>query len=253
MNARVEDEWPIDMKPGRVEMVNFLQPTLDKIAGAFAAAQAEMHNPAFDSANPHFKSKFASLAAVRNAVIPVMAKNGICVAQDLTNLEGAMSCVTILTHSSGQQMRFGPLIIPTSKSDAHGIGSASTYAKRFALMAVMGVAGDDDDDGNASVGKPTTQAYEAPHKPQGDMGKNVPADVADKAAIEMRDILESDVDEDVKCLHVADKHDALNKDQELYVAAAGCLTAKERAAWKTYRDMAKKRAAAEPSSNGKRF
>ena len=93
---------------------------LGEIAAAFAKAQLEMHNPKFDSANPFFKSKFASLAAVRNAVIPCLAKHGICIAQDLVTAEGTISCSTILTHSSGQQMRFGPLTLPVSKADAQG-------------------------------------------------------------------------------------------------------------------------------------
>jgi len=120
---------------------------LGEIAKALAAAQAEMSNPVFDSSNPNFKSQFASLAAVRNAVVPVLARHGVTVSQDLQTVESGVAVYTILTHESGQQMRFGPLTMPVSKADAQGVASASTYGRRYHLMAVCAVVGDDDDDG----------------------------------------------------------------------------------------------------------
>lgn len=208
----------------------------DKIAGAFAKAQTEMQNPGFDSTNPHFRNKFASLAAVRNAVVPVLAKNGISVSQDLSSVEGSVSCLTILTHSSGQQMRFGPLVLPVSKNDAQGFGSAATYARRYSLMAVAGVVGDDDDDANAATGKP---AAAQGHDPRGEMGQNTPVAEVMKAAATMRDIMDMDIEEPIKALKVLDFHDVLNKDQDLYVRAADELGSKLKGAWKTYVSLAK--------------
>lgn len=208
---------------------------LNEIAGALAQAQAEMQNPGFDSSNPHFRSKFASLAAVRNAVIPVLAKHGISLCQNLFTRDNLVCCETILTHASGQQMRFGPLAIPAAKADAQGFGSAATYARRYSLMAVAGVVGDEDDDANAASGR-EAQRSDA----KGDLGKNVPLDKALDQAIEMRGILESDVDEDVKALHVLDLHEALARDADLYVAASDQLAAKERSAWKAYVSAGKK-------------
>lgn len=127
---------------------------INELAKALSEAQAEMKNPGFDSTNPHFRNKFASLAAVRNAVVPVLSKHGLSIIQSLTTLEGAIACETILLHSSGQSMRFGPLALPATKPDAQGYGSAATYARRYSLMAVAGVVGDDDDDANAATGKP---------------------------------------------------------------------------------------------------
>lgn len=230
MNAQVKEQWPVNAEAQPAQF--------GEIAAALAKAQAEMSNPGFDTTNPHFRNRFASLAAVRNAVVPVMAKHGIFVSQDLTSLEGAVSCTTILTHASGQQMRFGPLVLPVSKNDAQGFGSAATYCRRYSLMAVACVVGDDDDDANAATGKP--QAYAEAHRPQGDIAKNADQDAAFKAAVSMREILESDINEDVKALHVADRHEVLNRDQELYIAAADLLNSKERSAWKAYQAMAKK-------------
>jgi hypothetical protein len=124
---------------------------INSIAEALAKAQVEMKNPALDSVNPHFKSKFANLASVRNAVVPVLAKHGVFVAQNLTNTERGIACTTILTHTSGQQMMFGPLEMPAMKFDAQGLGSAATYARRYALMSALCIVGDEDDDGNAAT------------------------------------------------------------------------------------------------------
>jgi hypothetical protein len=130
---------------------------INDLAGALAKAQAEIQNPKFDSVNPHFKNKFASLAAVRNAIVPVFAKHGLSVLQNLTTIpeHHSVSCETIILHSSGQSIRLGPLVMPASKADAQGLGSAATYARRYSLLGVAGVAGEDDDDGNAASAKPS--------------------------------------------------------------------------------------------------
>ena len=134
----MKDEWTVPVKTG-------------EIAKALAAAQGELQNPHMDSSNPHFKSKFASLKAVRNAVVPTFAKHGIALVQELVNVDGGVSCVVHLYHSSGESLRFGPLVMPAGKSDAHGMGSAATYSRRYSLMSVAGVVGDEDDDGNSAV------------------------------------------------------------------------------------------------------
>lgn len=123
---------------------------MSELNKALAAAQLEMQNPVFDSMNPNFKNKYASLASVRNAVIPVMAKHGIAVIQDLqSDLEQhAICCYTHLFHASGECKTFGPISLPATTFDAQGMGSASTYARRYHLQAVAGVVGDADDDAN---------------------------------------------------------------------------------------------------------
>lgn len=130
------------------------------ISTALSAAQAEMKNPAFDSANPHFRNRFASLAAIRNAVVPVFAKHGLSVMQELTTVENGVACLTIIQHASGQWLEFGPLIMPATKSDAQGLGSAGTYCRRYALQSVAAIVGDEDDDGN-EASKPTQKPAKA--------------------------------------------------------------------------------------------
>jgi hypothetical protein len=151
-----------------------LNPT-GNLAESLAKAQAEMSNPKFDKTNPHFKNKFASLAAVRDAVIPALAKHGIACVQDVyTDETGKVACKTHLLHSSGERAIYGPLTMPVSKADAQGFGSAATYARRYHLMAVANVVGDEDDDANAATGKPA-QALKWDHKPLGDTEQTVSA------------------------------------------------------------------------------
>ena len=124
--------------------------TINELATALAAAQAELHNPAFDSANPHFKSKFASLAGVRDTITPTLTKHGLSVLQILGNDDNRVTCETVLMHKSGQWIS-GTFAIAPTKPDAQGTGSAATYARRYALMAIVNVVGDEDDDGNAAA------------------------------------------------------------------------------------------------------
>lgn len=212
---------------------------LNEIGAALAKAQGEMKNPGFDSTNPHFRNKFASLAAVRNAVVPVLAQHGISIVQSLTTADGMIGCETMLLHSSGQTLKFGPLYLPATKTDAQGYGSAATYARRYSLMAVAGVVGDDDDDANAATGKPAAADRIHRSDAAGDLSA-VPDGMASDLASRMASALDADVDEGVKALRVYDIHMNVRNEHELYVAAAERLPAKSRSAWKTYIKQAEK-------------
>lgn len=134
-----------------------------QIARALVAARAELANPTYDKANPHYKSRYASLAAVQDAVLPVLAKHGLAVVQTLGTAQRGPTITTILLHVSGQQIVSGPLEMPATKQDAQGWGSAITYGRRYALQAIAGVVGDDeDDDGQAASARPAQAATPAP-------------------------------------------------------------------------------------------
>jgi hypothetical protein len=137
------------------------EPPVAELAAAIAAAQAEMRNPTFDRINTAFargpaptNPNYASLASVRNAVVPVLGKHGVAVLQNVVTQDGAIECTTLLIHKTGQSLTFGPLRVPVPQASAQAIGSATTYARRFQLMAVAGVAGDEDDDGESVGGAP---------------------------------------------------------------------------------------------------
>lgn len=228
--------------------------SIDKLAEALAAAQGEITGALKDSANPFFKSKYADLASCWDACRSALSKNGLAVTQfPMTTQDARTVLVTTLMHSSGQWMRSELLINPKDDTP-QAMGSALTYGRRYALTAVVGVA-QVDDDGNSASGRidQNARAQEAAvgHSPKGDLGKHTDPDQAFATAAAMRDILEADYQEDVRCIKVADKHDILNRDPDLYVAAADNLKPAERKAWKDYVAMAKKKEAAEPP--GRRF
>lgn len=133
-------------------MIN-TSPEIGDIAGALAMAQADMQNIGKDGANPHFRSRYATLGAVLDEVRPQLAKQGIAIVQMAVNGEGSsIGVMTRLVHKSGQWIESGLFIVPT-KFDAQGAGSVISYLRRYALMAMAGVW-QDDDDGEASAGRP---------------------------------------------------------------------------------------------------
>lgn len=127
---------------------------INEIAKSMCAAQGQMKPAQKDAINPHYKSKYSDISSVWEAMRIPLSSNLITVWQDVTTEEAKISVVTRLIHASGQWVEFGPLSIPLSKKDAHGIGSAISYAKRYALCAAVGVvSGDEDDDANEAVKK----------------------------------------------------------------------------------------------------
>jgi hypothetical protein len=121
------------------------------LAKSLAAAQGEMHNPKKDTPNTFFKSLYADLAAVRDCVIPVLSKHKLAVMQLITEHDEKPACITILMHESGEYIETTMYLRPV-KQDPQGIGSASTYARRYQLQSIAGVAAEADDDGNHASG-----------------------------------------------------------------------------------------------------
>lgn len=124
----------------------------------FIAAQRELKNVPFDLKNTHFNSQYASLAAVRDAIIPVFNRHGFAVFQELWGGDKGPIVKTILAHKSGESREFGTLEMPAGKQDAQGWAGAITYARRLALLSMAGVTGDYDDDGEAAVAAPQPKA-----------------------------------------------------------------------------------------------
>lgn len=115
--------------------------TLDELAAALAKAQGEMMGAKKDSKNPFFKSNYADLASICEAIREPFSKHGLSYIQT-TEQDGTV--ITTLLHSSGQWIR-GRLKIDPVKKDPQGMGSALTYARRYALAAISGIAQIDDD------------------------------------------------------------------------------------------------------------
>lgn len=122
------------------------------IFAALAAAQMEMGPALKDSANPAFRSKYADLASVMQACMGALNKHGICVMQPTGEDETGRYVKTILAHVTGETVECRvPLIV--GKNDMQGYGSAVTYARRYGLMSMAGIA-PEDDDGNAAAKSP---------------------------------------------------------------------------------------------------
>jgi hypothetical protein len=130
---------------------------IDQIAAALCKAQASLRGAVKDSDNPFFKSKYADLESVWEACRESLAKNDLSVVQTTTCLPEIGTClVTTLAHSSGQWIRgFYPL--RPVKDDPQGVGSAMTYARRYALAAIVGVI-QVDDDAEAAMGRGEAKA-----------------------------------------------------------------------------------------------
>jgi hypothetical protein len=120
------------------------------IAKAFVAAQRGFAPALKTSTNPHFRSKYADLAACVEAVIDSLNANGIALVQHTHECEGGVMVETVFLHESGETMSGGKLFVPASKHDAQGYGSALTYARRYSIQAACGIA-PEDDDGNAAT------------------------------------------------------------------------------------------------------
>lgn len=144
---------------------------INEIATALSAAQGEIQNVVKDAKNPHFKSDYATLDAVTDTVRPVFAKHGLAVMQMPSysvSDDGGSSVIveTLITHSSGQWIR-GTSASPIQKADPQGVGSATTYLRRYSLAAVAAIAQTDDDGNHASQGNGKPATVKVVPKPEG--------------------------------------------------------------------------------------
>ena len=138
---------------------------INELAAALSKAQGEFTAIPKGETNPFFKSKYAGLPDVIKVAAPILAGNGLAISQFITVDEfGSDSLKTYLMHSSGQFIEHS-MKMHLGKLDSQGQGSATTYARRYSYMSVLGLVADEDDDGNrASHG----QAQARQTRPQAD-------------------------------------------------------------------------------------
>ena len=134
------------------------------LASAMAKAQGAIEGAVKGNINPAFRSKYADLGAVWEAIREPLTANGLSVIQQLSTEENRVACTTMILHASGQHIEFAPFVVPVTKQDAQGFGSAATYCRRYSLMAAVGIA-PVDDDGNAAIGSADKPAKKAPAGP----------------------------------------------------------------------------------------
>ena len=147
----------------------YSSPTIGEIAKALAAAQGEVEGAKKTAENPGFKRdgknlKYADLASVWDACREALSKNGLAVVQlPVPGDDQHLHLLTRLIHTSGEWIA-SHIAIPLAANSAHGYGSALTYARRYGLSAMVGIA-QEDDDGNGAVAAPQqTPAQQTPQQ-----------------------------------------------------------------------------------------
>lgn len=142
--------------------------TIAQIAPALVKALAKIEGAAKSARNDHFKSRYATLEAVIDASKDVLAQHQLCLLQFPGALvNGALSLETVLMHESGEWVS-GDFQIALGKVDPQGVGSALTYARRYAQMAALNIPAVDDDAEAAMLSAPTParQTVTPPAKPK---------------------------------------------------------------------------------------
>jgi hypothetical protein len=120
---------------------------IDQLATALCAAQAEMPNAIYNRVNPHFRSQYADLAAIREASLPALTKNGLSIVQTTCVTAVGFVLFSRLMHKSGQWIE-GEW--PITLGSPQSMGSQLTYFRRYLWSGQTGVAADDDDDANVA-------------------------------------------------------------------------------------------------------
>ena len=147
--------------------------SISKIAAALVKAQGGMPAVGKEGNNPAFRSRYMTLDGILAVAVPVLTKHGIAVVQgsqveslDESQRPVAVCIETRLLHESGEWLAV-EAIIPVSKQDAHGMGSAITYGRRYSLASILGIMADEDDDANNAVSAAPKQAMPSQPRRQG--------------------------------------------------------------------------------------
>lgn len=135
--------------------------TLNELATALVGFHKAMGKVKKEASNPFFKSKYASLPNILDAIREPLTANNLSIVQFPS---GENELTTILMHASGQFMQSSYVMKPV-KNDPQGVGSCITYQRRYAVGAILSLSIDEDDDGNGASGN-TKQPQQPKAKPQ---------------------------------------------------------------------------------------
>lgn len=130
---------------------------LNELFGALSKAQGEIQIASLNRQNPYFKSKYADMASIVGVSREPLAKNGLCIIQQIQANGDLGYLITKLGHSSGQWIESRMKIQPP-KNDVQSLGSYLTYIKRYAYAAIVGIATGDDDDAELAMGRASFQS-----------------------------------------------------------------------------------------------
>jgi len=132
--------------------------TIGALVAALAKAQTAINNPPLDKVNPHFKNRYASLAAHLDAIRQPLAAQGLAVVQGITTTETHIGVATMIAHSSGEWVRSEVSMQLPDRPTAQQIGSCVTYLRRYALACATLIVGDEDDDAEADRTSPSRES-----------------------------------------------------------------------------------------------
>ena len=152
--------------------------TIIELSKAFAKMQMELEQPLKNANNPFFKSKYVPLENVVDSITRASSKHGLSFTQFPSSDEnGNVTVGTMVMHESGEWIEYDPICLKPVKNDPQAVGSAITYAKRYALSAIFGITSDNDDDGNEATqpGKATSKAV--PNKQVPTTNNKIPKEV----------------------------------------------------------------------------
>lgn len=127
---------------------------MKEIIKALLKAQKEFPTVKKEDSNPFFKSKYAGLPSVLEAVTPTLTKHDLAVVQSPISEGDRVGVETTIYHVSGESIT-SKFTMNLAKNDPQGSGSAITYARRYSLVSMLGLNVDDDDDGNVASAKTT--------------------------------------------------------------------------------------------------
>jgi hypothetical protein len=123
------------------------------VAAAMFALQKELEPVKKDSTNPHFKNRYASLEAINTYIIDMANKHGLLIMQGggESREGGCISVETMVVHASTGEFIASEVIMPLSKQDPQGAGSAITYGRRYNICAIFCISTEEDDDAETAV------------------------------------------------------------------------------------------------------
>jgi hypothetical protein len=139
--------------------------SLVELTKALVKAQGKMKGAKADTKNDFFKSNYADLASVWEAIRIPLSDNGLAIIQTTQNNDKGIEVETTLLHISGEWCA-GSLFMPAEKTTAQAFGSLLTYGRRYSLAAIVGIA-QIDDDGESVMNRTK------PSKVENNSGKNV--------------------------------------------------------------------------------
>lgn len=216
--------------------------SIKELSSAMANFAVALNGAVKDTANPFFKSKYADLSSVTDAIKAALGKTGLSYVQVSHDVNGGVAIETVILHASGEWLSTGAVSVPASKQDAQGYGSALTYARRYSLAMAFGVA-PEDDDGNAAAKAAPQKAATKPITPN-DAGKELweTAEADQKSFLvdcltAVRDALETSPENASQAFY-----SGLKMDMDEQGAVWSQLNSKERAAIKSAKSQLKEAA-----------